>query len=212
MKVTKYEHACLDIREADGRLIVDPGGWTSQLPDYAGVTAVVITHVHADHLDESKVLKIVEQNPNVPIFCTQQVADKLSENFATTIPDVDTEYKAGPFTLEFFGGLHAQILEDWPQDQNFGVLVSNSLYYPGDSLTPCTKPHRVTATPSVAPWLKTSEAAAFIKQDTARIVFPTHNNIVNENGEGLLNRILGGVAEQAGKEYRTLKPGESLEV
>lgn len=211
MKITKYGHACLDIRDDGGRLIVDPGVWTDQLPDYAGVTAVVITHVHADHLDESKVLKIVEQNPNVPIFCTEQAADKLSEDFNTIVPTIGTEHSAGPFTLEFFGGMHALIMDGMPQDQNFGVLVNGTLYYPGDSLTPCPKPHQVLAVASVAPWLKLSEAADFIRHDTAQIVFPTHNAIVNDIGNNMLNQMLGKVAEQTGKTYQVIKSGESLD-
>ena len=214
MKITKRGHACLDISQDGGRLIIDAGTdpFTKPLEDYSGISAAVVTHVHGDHLDESKLLKMTEQNPSLVIYCTQQVADKLSEDWKVTVPVVGTQYTAGPFTLEFFGGMHAIIMDDKPQDQNFGVLVNDTLYYPGDSLTPCPKPHTITAAPSVAPWLKLSEAADFIKQDSAKQVFPTHNNIVNETGNNMINQMLGGVAEASGKTFTALEPGASIEV
>jgi hypothetical protein len=214
MKITKLGHACLDISQDGSRLIIDAGtdNFTKPLDDYSGISAVVVTHIHADHLDESKIHKIAAQNPSLVIYCTQQVADKLSEDWKVTIPDVGVQYSTGPFSLEFFGGQHAIILDDYPQDQNFGVLVNDTLYYPGDSLTPCPKPHTITATPSVAPWLKLSEAAGFIRQDSATQVFPTHNAIVNQLGGDMINNMLTGPAEQSGKKFIVLTPGESLEV
>ena len=65
MKITKLEHACLDIIVGNSRLIVDPGGWTSPLENYQGITALVITHVHADHFDPEKVQAIIAANPEV---------------------------------------------------------------------------------------------------------------------------------------------------
>lgn len=212
MKITKREHACLDITAGNGRLIIDPGMWTEPLADNSGIDAVIITHVHQDHLDESKILKIAAQNPSLVVFCTQQVADKLSEDMRITIPEVGKEYKAGTYSLEFFGGMHASIREDWPQDQNLGVLVNGTLYYPGDSFTPCLKEHSVLAIPSAAPWMKTAESITFIKQDSATKVFPTHNNILNDNGNNLSNMLLGSAAEESGKTYTYLKPGETLDV
>lgn len=213
MKITKLEHACLDITDGSSRLIVDPGGWTSPLSDYSNIAVLVITHVHADHFDPEKVQAVLAANNGVRIFTTHEVAAQLPGT-EVTVPELGEEYTAGKFTLEFFGGKHASIMEGYPPagaNHNFGVLINGTLYYPGDSLTPCPKPHKVLALPAVAPWLKLSEAVDFMAQDSASEVFPTHNNIVNENGEGLLNRLLGGSAEQQGKTYHALKPGESID-
>ncbi|MBC7581710.1 MBL fold metallo-hydrolase [Aeromicrobium sp.] len=212
MNITKYIHACLDITVNEQRIIVDPGAFTDPLEDYSGVTAVVITHTHEDHLDESKIHKLAKQNPSLVIYCTQQAADKLSENMRITVPEIGVQYSVGSTRLEFFGGLHSVILDGMPQDENFGVLIDNTLYYPGDSLTPCPKAHTVLAAPSTAPWLKLSEAANFITQDSAATVFPTHNGICIEPINDMTNMMLAGVAKEAGKTYRVLKPGESIEV
>ncbi|MGH7241501.1 MAG: MBL fold metallo-hydrolase, partial [Candidatus Saccharimonadales bacterium] len=173
-----------------------------------------ITHVHADHFDPGKVTAIATANPEVKIFTTDQVAGEINSDFVTAVR-VGEQYTADDITLEFFGGQHATIMAGYPPagaDHNVGVLVNDTLYYPGDSLAPCPKAHSVLAVPATAPWLKLIEAVEFMAQDSADEVFPTHNNIVNENGEGLLNRLLGSSAEQQGKTYHPVKPGDSIEI
>jgi L-ascorbate metabolism protein UlaG (beta-lactamase superfamily) len=213
MKITKLEHACLDITQGSDRLIVDPGIFSASLTNFAGVTALVITHIHPDHLDIEKVKAILQQSPNVQTFSTPEVAERLSGT-QVTVPEVGQQYTVGAFTLEFFGGQHAQIIEGYPApglDHNVGVLINETLYYTGDSLVACPKPHAVLATPSMAPWLKTVEAANFITADTANRVFPTHNHFLSPDGEGIINNLLSGVAERSNKTYLALQPGESIE-
>jgi len=209
MKITKLEHACLDITDGDGHLIIDPGAYTTSLTNFNNITALVITHVHQDHFDEQKVGQILAANPAVQVFSTSEVAEKLA-NKAVTVPEVGKIYTAGGFTLEFFGGQHAMITATYPKNQNFGVLVNDTLYYPGDSFTPCPKPHTILAAPSMAPWLKLSEAADFITADSAQKVFPTHNGFLNEAGNDLHNRMLGDAAKAANKTYLPLKPNELI--
>jgi L-ascorbate metabolism protein UlaG (beta-lactamase superfamily) len=213
MKITKLEHACLDITHGPSRLIIDPGAFAASLTEVTGITAVVITHVHQDHFDEEKVQQILVANPEVQVFTTQQVADKLS-SAKVTVPQPDKQYSAGDFTFEFFGEMHDFIFDELqiPQDQNHGVLVNDRLYYPGDSFTPCPKDHTTLAVPSNGPWMKLEEARVFMTQDSAQTVFPTHFGFMNEAGFDLTNSLLSMAAQQAGKAYSVLKPGESLEV
>ena len=50
MKITKYEHACFVVEEDGESLIVDPGGWTTDLVIPDTVVGVIITHEHQDHI------------------------------------------------------------------------------------------------------------------------------------------------------------------
>lgn len=211
MKITKYEHACLDITEGNNRLVIDPGEFTPSITDFANITAVVITHSHGDHLDHSKIGSIVEQNPDVKIFTTQEVADELKLK-QVTVASTTNKVSVGAFTLEFFGKDHAVIDPKTPIVQNVAVLVNNKLYYPGDSLTICPKPFEVLAVPASAPWLKTGETSPLIEQSDCKIVFPTHNALFSEIGHGASNRWQALFAERSGKQFRYLQPGESLEV
>ncbi len=210
MKITKYEHACLDIREGNDRLIVCPGEFTTSLTDFSDVTAVVITHVHGDHFNSKKIEAILAANPNVQIFTTQETAEKIASN--TQVPTPGQQYSVGSFVLEFFGEKHAEIDPKTPIAQNIGVLVNDKLYYPGDSLTTCPKPFTVLAVPSSAPWLKIGDTIPLIEQSQCKLIFPTHNALLSEIGHNATNNWVQKFAERSGKEFKFLQPGESIEI
>lgn len=211
MKLTKFEHSCFDITEGTDRLVIDPGVFSPSLTDFANITALVITHVHPDHFDPEKVSKIIAQNPKVKIFTTQEVA-KAIKNPLVTVPETNQEFAVGAFQLEFFGGQHAIIAPSYPVNQNYGVLVNSKFYYPGDSLTVCPKVHQVLAVPVMAPWLKFSETATFIPQNSGTKLFAAHNGFVNADGQALYDRLLGMVVEGSDKTYQFLAPGQSLDI
>jgi len=209
MKLAKYQHACVVLEDQDQRIVIDPGGWT-QLGEITGVTAVVITHVHADHCDPNHITAIATANPAVQIFGTQQVADALPSH-QVTVAQPGQSVQAGSFSLAFYGGQHATIRPSMPADQNIGVLVNNAFYYPGDSFVAPDVPVQLLALPVSAPWLKFSEAADFVTAVHPQICFPTHNAILSDIGQGLIDRLVGGVCQEIGTTYTPLKPGESTE-
>lgn len=210
MKLTKYQHACVVLEEQGKRLVIDPGGWT-QLDALTGVVGIVITHVHADHCDANNLAQLVTANPGVQIFGTQQVADALAGQQITVARPGQT-VQVGPFAIAFYGGQHATIRPSMPADQNIGLLVNSAFYYPGDSFTTPNVPVRMLALPVSAPWLKFSEAADFLTAVQPQACFPTHNAILSEVGEGLIDRLVGGVCQEVGTTYHSLKPGESIEI
>lgn len=211
MKITKYEHACIDIQTGSGRLIVDPGSFAKSLVDLHHISVVVVTHAHQDHFDEQKVRDIVKTNPGLRIFSTTEVAEK-HHHLNITIPELGEIYEIGDIKLEFFGELHAEVLPGIAQSENFGVLINSKLYYPGDSFTPCPKPHNVLAIPSDGPWMKLSEAVEFIHEDEAKTIFPIHDGFLNDDGQNLANGLLRRVAEVSGKTYLALSPKDSFNI
>jgi L-ascorbate metabolism protein UlaG (beta-lactamase superfamily) len=210
MKITKLAHACLDIREGSSRLVIDPGVYTT-LDDTADITVLVITHIHQDHFDPQKVADIITANPNVHIFTTQEVAEKLPAGKDLFVVYSDTSHHVGDFDLDFFGDMHATIDDSYPPCQNTAVLVNNKLYYPGDSLTACPKPYTVLAVPTMAPWLKFSDAVPFIEASPATYVFPTHNGFINDDGQALYDRLFGTVCQQKTKTYKFIPAYESID-
>ncbi len=210
MKITKYEHSCLDIFEGNTRIIIDAGVFSKSCADFSNVAAVVVTHIHPDHFDPDKLDKIVSANPSVQIFTTAEVAKEFSKN--VKVAEEGKPYKVGDITLEFFGKEHAKISPDYPAAQNIGLLVNDKLFYPGDSFTQCPKPYKVLAVPTMAPWLKFSETADYLKAASGKIVFPSHDWFINADGQALYDRLIGAACQQLGKEYKFIAPGESLEV
>ncbi len=122
MKVTKFEHSCLDITEGNSRLVVDPGIFSKSLTDFNNIVAVVVTHVHSDHFDPDKLGQIVAANPQVQIFTTDQVAQEFNQN--TTVPERNRPYPVGDITLRFLGEQH----ELFGDTQNIGVMVNDKFF------------------------------------------------------------------------------------
>lgn len=211
MKITKYEHACLDIRLGDQRMVVDPGAFTTSLDDYSNIDVVIITHVHGDHFDKEKLEKIVELNPLVKIFSTNEVAEQAPELAINTVSDgdiVDVE----EFKINFYGKDHAEIDPKTPLVENFGILVNNILYYPGDSFTPCPEKFKILAVPASGPWLRVGQTIPLIEESDCETVFPTHNALLSDIGHATTNNWLEKFAQRSGKKFIYLKNKESLEV
>lgn len=199
--------------EVDGkRLLIDPGTFTTSIPNYNQVVAVVITHAHVDHLDVAKLRTIQLQNPDVQVFSVQQVADETEG--AVDVHVVSDGYKVEVlgFRLEFFGTDHAVIHDSLPTFQNTGIMVNNTLYYPGDSFVLPQVAVDILAVPISAPWLKISEVMDFVTAVKPKRLFATHDAMLSEIGMSVTERYLPSVAEKIGARYEPLKPGSSLSV
>jgi len=212
MNITKYTHACIVLEEAGQKIVIDPGSWTTDLPDLTAVVAVIITHSHADHFNADNLAAIANSNPGVQILGTREVADSLAAPHVTTVTAGKT-VTVGNFNLEFFGEKHAQIHTSIPPIQNIGVLVNDTVYYGGDSFTvPTSKAISVLAIPVSAPWLKMAEVIDYYNTIKPRICIPTHNALLSEIGQGLADTFMQGLADEAAATYTSLKPGQTIEV
>lgn len=211
MKVTKYEHACLDIDERGKRLIIDPGNFATSLTDFSNIVGIVITHTHFDHFNADKVRAIAAANPGIAIYAPAQVTAQLSDLTTVTVNE-GAEHEAGPFKLNFFGGTHALIHPSMKPDQNIGVLVNDSFYYGGDSFDKPASPVAVLAVPAHAPWMKIAESMDYITDIKPKTTFQIHDIFLSELGQQLVDGRLQDVTEQAGGTYQHLKPGESIEI
>jgi L-ascorbate metabolism protein UlaG (beta-lactamase superfamily) len=209
MKITKYEHACIVVELDGSRLVIDPGSFTTSLTDFNNIVGLVITHNHADHLNKELVSKILKANPDAAVVTVQEVADELPDA-KTKIVAAGNSETVGPFKLEFFGGKHAYIHNEQPKAQNVGVMVNETLYYPGDSYdTPGTKPVPIAAVPVSGPWMKIGEALDFIAAIKPSKVFPAHDGFLSEGGQYFTDNWLAGLENL---EYLPLKPGDHTNI
>ncbi len=211
MRVTKYGHACLDITDGTSLLVVDPGELSQSFADFENINVLVITHVHGDHFDPEKTKAIVGANPDIKIFATSEVASELKGR-VVTVPEPSKLYSSDSFNLEFFGELHEMVDPKTPQAQNFGVLVNDKLYFPGDSYTQCPKPFKVLAVPKSGPWFRVSDTLPLIENSSCDLVFSTHDGLLNEVGHGSIDAWLKKFANRNNKDYQVLKAGESIEL
>lgn len=210
MKLTKYQHACFTL-EKDGKLlVVDPGVWTADLPALEDVVAIIITHVHPDHFDMNALEAIIAHSPGAIIYAHEDITKQLSDIFTYKAVNAGDKLEVMPFTLEFFGGQHATIHQTYPVAANLGVLINDTLYYPGDSFTQPNKSIKALALPVTAPWLKIAEVMDFCSEVKAPLVFPTHDAVASDIGKSLVDRMLTPIADAYGGTYQRLS--EAIEI
>ncbi len=211
MKLTKFEHSCLVIELEGGKLVVDPGSFTVPLIDYTGITAVVITHEHADHWTPEHLERIVKDSPDVTLFGPEGVTNAAKDFPVTTVHAGDVVI-VGPFTLAFYGGQHAIIHSSIPVVDNLGVMINDTLFYPGDSFTVPPVPVEVLATPVGAPWLKIAEVMDYVTAVSPARSFPVHEMVLSVAGKAMGNDRIGAMTTAAGGTPFVLQPGESIDL
>lgn len=203
MKLTKYQHACFTVEKDNQVLVVDPGNFSGDFVAPSGVVGIVLTHEHADHFDKEQVASIIDKNPGAVIVAPQSICDSI-EAFKTQPAKAGDKVTVGSFNLEFFGGEHMVVYPNTPPIDNVGVLIDDLLYYPGDSFAEPGRSVDTLALPAAAPWMKVSEGMEFLQAVKPRFAFPTHDAILSEGGQAMVDRIFGGVAEQQGTTYERL--------
>lgn len=203
MKLTKYEHACFTLETAGEVLVVDPGSYTDDFIVTDNIAAIVITHEHDDHFDCDKLAAIYAKNPNAVFVSLPAIVAQLPDYQSRAVRPGD-KVDIGPFALKFFGGKHALIHLSLPLIDNLGVLINETVYYPGDSFTLPNTPVDVLALPVGAPWLKLSETMDFLSAIKPLLVFPTHDAVLSDIGKALPDHMLPAIAEQIGAEYKRI--------
>lgn len=206
MKLTKFQHACFTIEKDETILVVDPGTFSHDFIIPKHVNGIIITHEHPDHLDPILIQKILDANPKAVIIGHESITARYA-NSPTLAVHPGEHYTVGFFDLQFFGGTHATIAEDVVAPPNLGVLIDNSLYYPGDSFTipEAEGVHvKTLALPISAPWLTFSQTRAFLAAIHPTTAIPTHDGILSDDGKNLAEAMVGGFAQKNGIAYLRL--------
>jgi len=204
MRITKYEHACFTVEEDGKLLIVDPGIFTTDLGSPENVVAIVVTHEHPDHFDVNALGALIAHNPGAIIYAHESITKKLGEALPNQAVSTRGRVTVGPFSLEFFGGEHAVIHSSLTVVANLGVMINDTVYYPGDSFTNPDKSVKVLALPVTAPWLKISEVMDYLTIVKPELAFPTHDAVASDFGKQLPDRMLPSFAEGYGGTYQRL--------
>lgn len=204
MKLTKFQHACFLVEKEGTAILVDPGEFTGDLIIPKKIDAIVITHEHSDHFDEKTVRSLLETHSQAVLYAHESVTGRFTDSKTVTVY-VGEVYAVGVNTLQFFGGCHAPTTEGIPVPVNYGVLINDTVYYPGDSFVlPDRLPIAVLALPVSAPWLRIDDSIALLKIARPRIVFPTHDAILSEEGKTIADRLVGAATNALGAQYRRL--------
>jgi L-ascorbate metabolism protein UlaG (beta-lactamase superfamily) len=129
----RYTHACVRLEDGDRTLVIDPGVW-AEPESLDGVSDVLVTHEHSDHLDVDRLVAARAANPALTVYAGAAVADELSAlGDGVVTVSVGDRFTAAGFEVQAVGGEHAEIYEGLPGCANLGYIVDGGLYHPGDA-------------------------------------------------------------------------------
>lgn len=202
MKVRHWGHAALEIHIADQHILVDPGNFADpRVAQLSGLTAIIITHQHPDHVDPERLAALVRANPEAVIIAEPDAAHMIREHkdfsasreagAQATELAAGRQRPLGVVTVEAVGGRHAIIHPDIPRIGNTGFVLSAPgeprFGITGDSLEPVQQFHGIDALAFAitAPWSKMSETIDFLRAVRPVLALPVHDAVASPQGRGI---------------------------
>lgn len=213
MRLTKLGHSCVRLDKDGAILVIDPGTFTDATAALDGAAAVLVTHEHPDHLDADAIRAALSSDPGVTLWANQSICAQFAE-FGDRVHEVrhgDAVEVAG-FDVHVYGVDHALIHPDIPLVVNTGFLVDGELFHPGDSFTVPEDPANTLLVPISAPWLKAGDMIDYFRAVAPARGYAIHDAILNDNGLGLMTRMLSVAAAPSGAQVTRLEPGTSVDL
>ncbi|AXH95036.1 MBL fold metallo-hydrolase [Ornithinimicrobium avium] len=212
MQLTHLGHACLLVEVADQRVLIDPGN-LADVADVRDLTAVVITHQHADHCDPAQVPALLRANPAARVLVEPQTAEALAREglgARTERMEQGQQLGLGGLTVRPVGAVHAQIHPYVDRVGNVGVVLvaegEPTLFHPGDALDAAPGEVDLLCVPVNAPWGKVAETVEFVRRVApARGVVPIHDGLLAEVGRKIYLTHIGGFGAEGGIEVLDLR-------
>ena len=213
MRLTKLGHSCLLVDEGRARMLFDPGTLSDGFQELEGLTAVLFTHRHADHLDPERLRGLLDRNSGARVVSDEGSAELLGEAGAEfeVVHDGD-ELEVAGVGVRVVGRDHAVIHPDIPVVPNVGYLVGGRLFHPGDAFTLPGQPVEVLAVPAAAPWLKLSESIDYLRQVRPKVAVPVHEKLLSAAGLSIHYRQLEQLGARGSTTLRPLDDGEPTEL
>jgi L-ascorbate metabolism protein UlaG (beta-lactamase superfamily) len=209
MRLIKFTHAAVRL-EQDGRtLLFDPGVFTEDAA-YEGVSHILVTHEHADHVSKDKLAAQLATNPALRVYTNAAVAQQLADALGGAVQAVEVgdRFDVNGFSVEAVGGKHAEIYEGLPGCANIG-FIADGVYHPGDALHVPVSEVSTLLVPTAAPWLKLAEGLDFVRAVKPQRAFSIHDAMLSKIGEAGVDNWM---TNKGGTEYARIPVGSSVEV
>src|SRR5690349_10393149 len=190
MRVTHLGHAFLLVEIADSRILVDPGSFSTGFEDLRDLDAVIVTHQHADHLDEERLPALLAVNRQAAVYADPESAELLDGTSSDVVVLAEGDHhRAGAARIRPVGRLHAVNHDGVPRCTNVGVVLAAdgepTLYHPGDAYDGEPGDVDLLAVPLSAPWAKVAETIAFVRRVAPTQIVPIHDALLSTAGRRL---------------------------
>ena len=178
MKISKYGHSCLHVVDGSASILIDPGAFSQGFETLSGLTAILITHQHPDHVDPRRLTGVLRANPGAKLYADSGSVAALAEADITAIPVTTGDQLDVGTSVEVFAGDHAVIHRDIPVIPNACYFIGGRLLHPGDSLTVLDRPVEILALPTSAPWMAVKEAIEYFRAVDPKAAIPIHDKLM----------------------------------
>jgi len=189
MQLTHLGHSAVLVETTGIRLLIDPGNFSDAWHDLTDLDAILVTHLHPDHVDPVHVPALLAANRQARVLVEPGVIEAVGLDRAEPIT-ADTSVELGGVRVAAVGGLHAVIHRDIPRIGNVGLVVSGegepTFFHPGDSLAEAPSGIDVLGVPAYGPWAAMKETVDFAREVAAPRGFPIHDGLLNERGWALV--------------------------
>ena len=191
LRVSKYGHSCLHIVDGAASILIDPGTFSQGFETLSGLTAILITHQHPDHVDPKRLPGLLRANPGATLYADSGSVATLAELDITATGVSNGEVLDVGTRVEVFAGDHAVVHRDVPVIPNASYFVGGRLLHPGDSLTEIGQQVEILALPTSAPWMAVKEAIDYYRAVSPAVAIPIHEKMLANPAMvyGLLTRL-----------------------
>ncbi len=218
MKISKFIHSCILLKEGGEQLLIDPGNYTFEeglvkAADLREANTILITHNHADHFDPAAIRDILSQNTAARVYANSEMCGALH---AAGIPAEVLEsgkLVRGNFEIEAFETPHEPVLS--PSPVNTAFVINKKFMHIGDSLSPkiLEHPAQIVALPVAAPWLTDVGVREFAYRLKPERFVPVHDGYVKDLFSARKYGVWAKVFGEQGIKFEPLsKPGDSIEI
>lgn len=215
MRISHLGHAAVLVETDDVRILIDPGNLSASWHGLTDLDAVLVTHIHPDHVDPDHLPALLRANPDAVVYTEASIPAAVQ---AGELPDLGplqvlasgSSVRVGSVTVEGVGGQHAVIHRDIPRIGNVGMVLRSdgepTLFHPGDSYATAPAGVDILAMPAYGPWAAMKETIDFVRAVGAPHGFPVHDELLNDRGRALVFNRINDMTETALADLRGHAP------
>lgn len=173
LRLTKYSHSCLFIESDQRNILIDPGVYSWESPEFNisiidRVDRIGITHSHSDHMHLPFVKALAERFPRAHIVANNEIKKELEQEEIKLLVRDTTACTVA------FDAPHEELAWSDQVPKNTGFNVLGFLTHPGDSLS-LRESKAILALPMTAPWGSTTDAINLAIKLKPQAVIPIHD-------------------------------------